>query len=153
MRLPRWPGYDPAVKLLPPIDLDLEALVEQLWRMPGLQAAWLFGSRARGQARPTSDIDVGVLIASAEVPTGLAHFGLGADIASALGLPDGALDLLELRSTSPLIAHRVLVEGRLLVDADPTARVAFQERSLHRFLAARRLREEAAVARAARLRA
>ncbi len=139
------------MKLLPPIVLDHDALVEHLSKVSGLQAAWLFGSRARGDARPTSDIDVGVLIAPEEVPAGLESFGLGESLTVALGLPSGAIDLLELRGTSPLIAHRVLIDGRLLLDGDPAARISFQEASLRRYVAARRLREEAATARATRL--
>ena len=41
-------------------EADLEALREVLARYPQIRKAWLFGSRARGTATRTSDIDLAV---------------------------------------------------------------------------------------------
>lgn len=54
---------------LPP-SLPLAPLVALFSAEPGVQAVWLFGSRARGDERPDSDVDVAVLAegAGAEDP-------------------------------------------------------------------------------------
>ena len=54
---------------LPP-SLSLAPLVALFGTEPGVQAVWIFGSRARGDERPDSDVDVAVLAegAGAEDP-------------------------------------------------------------------------------------
>jgi hypothetical protein len=93
----------------------------------GLAAAWLFGSAARGEARPGSDVDVAVLLRDDPEPT-LA--GLRADLADslteALGRP---VDLVVLNGAPVDLVHRVLRDGVLLLDRDPSRRIAFEVRS------------------------
>jgi hypothetical protein len=89
--------------------------------------AYLFGSEARGEAGPDSDVDVAVLFQH-EPP--LTLDGLGLDLAAALedvlGRP---VDLVVLDRASPDLVHRVLRDGILVYEADRAARVRFEVRS------------------------
>lgn len=66
--------------------MDLDLLKRELAAAPAVVAAWLFGSRARGTARPTSDVDVAVLLGDAPEPAELA-WDLEARLSPALRLP------------------------------------------------------------------
>jgi len=131
---------------------EMKLLTGWLAAQPGIMAAWLFGSRARGDARPASDVDIAVLSTDGGTPGGLRQrleWKLGA--ARALGRPPESVDLILMEEASPLLVHAVLREGRLLVDLRPVARITFEEAALHRFVIAARLRDEAMSARANRL--
>ena len=90
-------------------------------------AAYLFGSVARGTARPTSDVDVAVLLAADPPHTldGL-QFGLEGELERALGLP---VQLVVLNRAPSDLVHRVLRDGVLLLDRDPGARIRFEVRA------------------------
>lgn len=91
-------------------DAGLRGSVVQTLRAAGARFAFVHGSRARGAPRPDSDLDVA------------AWWGGGAPASFDVLLPTG-VDLLVL-DTAPLeLAGRVAVEGRLLFDDDPVARV------------------------------
>jgi predicted nucleotidyltransferase len=90
-------------------------------------AAWLFGSRARGDASPLSDVDVAVLFGRPRPTTLLA---LPTRLHGALERTSGAgVDLIILDGADPDLIHRVLRDGVLLVDNDRAARIAFEVRS------------------------
>jgi predicted nucleotidyltransferase len=97
----------------------------------GIAAAWLFGSVARGSARPDSDVDVGVLF-SQEPPRGLSGLALGleGDLERGLGLP---VQLVVLNRAPVDLIHRVLRDGILLIDRDRSRRIAFEVRSRNEF--------------------
>lgn len=101
-------------------------------RHPCVVAAWLFGSLARREARADSDLDLAVLLRSH--PTADDRASL-ADLASALERwsPSGRVDLLLLGEQGPVLRHRVLREGRLLLDADRRARVDFEGRTISEY--------------------
>jgi predicted nucleotidyltransferase len=87
-----------------------------------VQAAWLFGSRATGRARPDSDADVAVL---RERALGLyEREQLAQRLAAVLGVPD--VDVVDAGRAPLEIQGRVVQEGRLLYEADPARRVAFE---------------------------
>ncbi|MDQ3032366.1 MAG: nucleotidyltransferase domain-containing protein [Myxococcota bacterium] len=103
---------------------------------PEVAAAWIFGSFARGDARPDSDVDVAILLADASATAATHHRALGAlalDLEHALGGRRIDLAVLDDR-TSPIFAHRVLAEGRLLHEADRERRIAFEWRASVRYL-------------------
>ena len=90
-------------------------------------AAWLFGSFARGDARADSDVDVAVL--SRHTPA-----------ATFEALPlrlEGEIERLLQRTTQVVVMNgapadlraRVLRDGVLLVDRDPSFRIRFEVRT------------------------
>ncbi len=92
-----------------------------LGRVPGVQAVYVFGSRAQGAARPDSDLDLGLLAARPIDP--VERFDAQEALAAALGVD---VDLVDLRSTSTVMRAEVLRTAQVLHDADPTARVAWE---------------------------
>lgn len=120
--------------------LGTEAMVSLLGELLGaraegesITAAWLFGSVARGNARPDSDVDVGVLYRE-DPPRTLAGigqvFGLEEDLVEATGLPVQVVNL----NQAPLeLIIRVLRDGKLLVDNEPLRRIDFEVRSRNEY--------------------
>jgi len=71
-----------------------------------------FGSRARGTAGASSDFDVAVLF---DHELSLAERSkLVQSLARKLGVSEEQVDLVDLRTASPLLQYRVTNEGRLL---------------------------------------
>ncbi len=86
------------------------AHVAQALRQAGASFAFVFGSTARGTATGTSDLDIA------------AWWQSTAPLAWSTELPD-EVDLVVL-NTAPLeLAGRIALEGRILFDDDPPARV------------------------------
>ena len=97
----------------------------------GIAAAWLFGSVARGTARPDSDVDVGVLFRE-DPPRSLTgyRFDLEADLEAVAGLP---VQLVVLNRAPVDLAIRVLRDGKLLVNQAPSRRVEFEVRTRNEY--------------------
>lgn len=85
-------------------------------------AAYLFGSVARGTARQRSDIDVAVLLADAP-HTLHERFGLESRLEERLRRP---VQVVILNDAPPDLVHRVLRDGRLVLESDRAARVRFE---------------------------
>lgn len=100
--------------------LTTASILAKLAERFGADAVWIFGSQARGQARPTSDIDIAVLFQKR--PTVLERLDLQAELAEHLRKP---VDLVDLDGASPVLAMQVLRHGQLLLDGNPRRRVAF----------------------------
>jgi len=80
--------------------------------VPGLEMLMLFGSRARGDAHPQSDWDIGYLATDAvDVDAWLGT--LGERVGS------GRVDLADLRRSSGLLRYHVARDGRLIYEARP----------------------------------
>lgn len=91
----------------------LESLRDAL-RRAGARFAYVFGSRTQGRARPGSDLDVAAWFGSPMDP-----------LRAARGLPEH-IDLLILDEAPLELAGRVAMDGRLLFDDDPPARVEWE---------------------------
>lgn len=102
----------------------LEAFFAERGAALGVAAAYLFGSEARGTARPGSDVDVAVLF-SVEPPKGLAGLALGlqGEIERHLRRP---VDLVVLNRAPADLVHRVLHDGKILDQRDRSARIRFE---------------------------
>ena len=101
---------------------DLEVrLTRALEPRPEILDAYLFGSQARGDAGALSDIDVAVFIDQDLAEPG--PYGYDAelitDLMTELGTND--IDVVLLNQAPPLLYHRVLRDGRLLVTRDLAA--------------------------------
>jgi uncharacterized protein len=96
---------------------DATSLLEG--RFP-VSALWLFGSEARGQARPDSDVDLAALFSRPVDPEELLTAQL--DLELQLGRK---VDLVDVRRSSSILGRQVLQHGRLLLDRDPVDRHVF----------------------------
>ena len=114
-----------------------DAAIEQALRTffgsqaPEVIAAYLFGSVARGTSRTTSDVDVAILLARPPVAelAGL-PLDLEGDLERLLGMPAQVVIL----NRAPVdLVHRVLRDGKLLVDRNPSVRIAFEVRARNEF--------------------
>lgn len=92
----------------------------------GAVAVYLFGSRARGTERPQSDVDLGILF-EGEPGTDFdaLPLGLEADLGRDLALP---VQVVALNRAPADLVHRVLRDGRVLLDRDRSRRLAFEVR-------------------------
>lgn len=116
--------------------MDTRSIVDALRgyfesRPDGIVCAWLFGSVARGSARPDSDVDVAVLL-DREPPETLegSAAAMAGDVEAAIGRP---VDLVVLNRAPVDLIHRVLRDGLLLVERDRNARVRFEVRARNEF--------------------
>jgi predicted nucleotidyltransferase len=98
---------------------------------PGVGAVYLFGSRARETATPRSDVDVAILYAQPPAPS-LEGIPLDteADLERVLGVP---VQVVVLNQAPVDLVHRVLRDGKLLLDRDPSARIRFEVRARNEF--------------------
>lgn len=109
---------------LPTFD-DLRARAEQA--PTGVVAIYLFGSVARGSASAASDIDLGVLMADRPAST---LDGRLLDFEAALERELGrSVQIAILNDAPPDLAHRVLRDGRILLERDRSARLGFEVRT------------------------
>lgn len=124
-----------------PETVDVDALSRRLAGCPDVAAAYLFGSRARGEARPRSDTDVAVLFRSGMDP--VERFERSLDIASELGrVVGGRVDVVDVEAAGAVLVHQILKYGRLLVDRDPARRVRVEVAARRRYLDGRWRRQE-----------
>lgn len=92
-----------------------------------VMAVYLFGSTARGEAAPHSDVDIAVLLAAApRRALNGAQLVLEGDLERAVRRQ---VDLIVLNDAPADLRIRILRDGQLLVDRDPAARIAFEVRT------------------------
>jgi hypothetical protein len=118
------------------IDARLRSFFEADAR--GAIAVYLFGSVARNEARAGSDVDVGVLF-EADPPGTLdaPQFVLEGDLERLVGVP---VQVVALNRASSDLVHRVLRDGRLILDRDRSARIRFEVRSRNEYFDMARIR-------------
>lgn len=93
---------------------------------------YLYGSRARGEERPASDVDLGLLFAETPPPAlGGPADRIADDLERELGLP---VQTVVLDTAPPDLVHRVLRDGVLVLEADRRRRVAFEVDARRRYL-------------------
>src|SRR5690242_13263822 len=102
------------------IERRLREFFETRAQAEGIAAAWLFGSVARGTARPGSDVDIGVLLRE-DPPRTLDgyRFDLEAELENMLDVP---VQLVVLNRAPVDLTRRVFRDGKLLVNQDPSRR-------------------------------
>lgn len=103
------------LRLLPEdVGERLEALPERLRECEGLAAVWLFGSFARGEATPVSDVDVAYLATGDTEEIRARLYDL---VAATLGTDE--VTLADVEGLPVPVAWEVLADGRVLLLRDP----------------------------------
>lgn len=116
--------------------MKLDELERQLMQFFGacddsIATVWLFGSTARGTAQAGSDVDIAVLLSRDPAPT---LDGLRLDLRDTLeGVVGREVDLVVLNNAPVDLVHRVLRDGRLLIDREPSVRVRFEVRARNEY--------------------
>lgn len=112
--------------------MDRDQIVQEIARTfvarnEEVAAVYLFGSVARGNGGPDSDVDVAVLYGR-PVDAGLSRLrlGLAGDIEARLGR---RVDLVVLDHQPPDLVHRVLRDGLIVVENNRSARIGFEVRA------------------------
>ena len=103
-----------------PLPAVLDVLRGRLALDGDLVAVWLFGSAARGQQRPDSDVDVAFLSRRSLDP--VAVFDAAQDLAMRWGRD---VDLVDLSQAPTVLRAQVVGRGRRLFAADASAADAF----------------------------
>lgn len=108
-------------------------LTEYLENSPyPVELAYLFGSAARGQTTPLSDVDVAVYLDEPDRAKRVrAYLPLLLDLKQAIG--DGEVDLVYVNDASPALAYRIIA-GELLYCADESKRVEVEARALSMYM-------------------
>lgn len=110
-----------------------EALTEYFGaERPGLIAVYLFESLARGTGSPSSDVDLGLLFREAPDPgiSGPAA-RIEDELEHRLGRP---VQAIVMNTAPPDLVHRILRDGRLVHEADRSARVRFEVAARREYL-------------------
>lgn len=109
-----------------PIDVDH---VRAVLRDHGVRFALVFGSHAKGRGTARSDVDLAVY----------GDRAVGWDLRGAL--PD-EVDLIDLRVVPDGLAGRIAIEGEVVLDDDPVARIRWQAETRKRHLDEARRRRQ-----------
>jgi predicted nucleotidyltransferase len=128
--VPFPPRHKPVPEHLREIAGELGSVLSQ---HPEVAAAYVFGSVARGDATPDSDLDVGIVFAQ-RGDTAREHVDLIGTLAAEIEGIGGfrEVDIVVLESQGPIFCHRVLSEGALVYERDPERRVDFESDTLVR---------------------
>lgn len=113
-----------------PTEPDTDALQAVLRRGPPLRLAVLFGSGARGELRPDSDLDIGIVPEDPDLPLA-AELDLQLELGAAAGRP---IDVVRLDRASTLLRGQVARDARLLLEGRPGAFLAFRVRATVEYL-------------------
>lgn len=117
------------------IDAIREAATACAAAHPEIAVIYLFGSVARGQARPSSDVDLGVVYREGVRAPGV-HDRVAVALADAVARATGVerIDVVELEAQGHYFQHRILCESVRLVVCDQARRVAFEADAITRGL-------------------
>ncbi len=111
----------------------LDTLRALLDRRPEILEAYLFGSQARGEAMPHSDLDVAVYVDRDRLPP--SPWGYAAELTTDLmsGLGRNDIDVVVLNDAPPLLYHRVLRDGERLLSRDLAATTTREGYAISRY--------------------
>ncbi len=109
----------------------LSHLGQALERCPAVVFAYLFGSAARGNLTPSSDVDVAVYLNETANSVD-ARLEVVGTVTSHLGTDE--VDVIVLNSAPTALAGRILGSRRVILDRAPFRRHRFESLALRQFL-------------------
>jgi len=118
---------------IPSLD-EIRTQLMPLFRDAGLQLAVLFGSAAQGQAGPRSDVDIALLYDDRIDPVQLTN-------RITQLLRNDAVDVVDLRTASPLLRFAALRDGKLLYERSPGIFHSVYSLAFRRYVDTKKLRE------------
>lgn len=103
---------------------------------PFIVAAYQFGSTARGQEGPLSDLDIAILVDDERAPSGLELLRIELVLAYEIQkqLTVSQVDLITLNHQRLPLQYAVLRTGKLIYEADPRYRIRFVQKVLQAYL-------------------
>ncbi|HSS47407.1 MAG TPA: nucleotidyltransferase domain-containing protein [Thermoanaerobaculia bacterium] len=105
--------------------MDLaDRLHSSIASLPAVRLAVLFGSTARGEAKPRSDVDLGLLL---DPDTGDVRCHVGAELGRAAGRE---VDLIFLNEAPPLLRFEISRDGVLLFEKEEGLWTDFKVRAM-----------------------
>ncbi len=123
----------PACILAPVTCAGIEKTLSQYFacKDQDVVAVYLYGSVARGMHGPASDVDVAILL---EEPPPATLEGLPLDMEAELErLIRRPVSIVVLNNAPPDLVHRILRDGKLLLDRDPSRRIRFEVKARNEY--------------------
>ena len=105
--------------------LDEPGLAAFLAGQPDVQVAYLFGSLANGRARPSSDVDIAILLADASDILAVAERRIRL-MAAVEPFAKGDVDIVILNRASSVLQHEVLRTRHVIYERTQRVRVDFE---------------------------
>ena len=106
------------------MELVISIITDRLSGVPGIAAVYLFGSAARGNLTPKSDIDVAVLFE--EGSPRIDRLSLMADLSHGAG---GDVDVVVLNEAEPRLYHEIVRTGEILFEKNRKYRILREVRN------------------------
>lgn len=113
--------------------MDLDKL-QRVCFQEGVLAAYLFGSRARGEERDDSDVDLALVFPENDRRYNDLSFIMTLTDLFEKVVPGQRLDLVFLQKSGLQLQYSVLKEGKLLFCADDEARTDYEDRVMRDYL-------------------
>lgn len=117
---------------VPRVDSAARTRLASALDRPGVVSVRLFGSQATGKAGPLSDVDVAVWLDPPGSDGDALQRGLMSAASEALGTDE--VQLVVLNDATPLLRHRALRDGILLLDRDPRMRIRLETAAIIEYL-------------------
>ena len=121
-------------------------------RRPEVLVAYLFGSQARGRPTPISDVDFAVLLSETVPRESYLDYRIALMQELTRIFRSDEVQVVILNQAPPLLAYKVIVEGKPLLCRDELARLRFRTDATRRYLDTKPLRRVQETATARRIR-
>jgi len=138
-----------------PPEVNERTLAETSQRFAGrpeVLVAYLFGSQARGRPTPISDVDFAVLLSEAVPRESYLDYRIALMQELTRIFRSDEVQVVILNQAPPLLAYKVIVEGKPLFCRDELARLRFRPEATRRYLATKAMRRIQDAATAHRIR-
>jgi predicted nucleotidyltransferase len=138
-----------------PPEVNERTLAETCQRFaqrPEVLVAYLFGSHARERPTPISDVDLAVLLSGAVPRESYLDYRIALMQELTKIFRSDEVQVVILNQAPPLLAYKVIVEGKLLLRRDELARLRFRIDATRRYLDTKALRRVQDTATARRIR-